>query len=173
MSLQTECECLMSKKIKPNKHIFLPLSTLYKHHIFSLWIFLFSHSLKSLYFRKNFREKVMIQNTTTKKKIEDKLTEWKKQKHYLRPRLTILDLSKMIGINRTYVSNFINDSYGLNFNTWINHLRIEEAKIKMTLTNRRNLTEIAEQVGFTDLAHFSKQFKLKEGVSPSEWRRTP
>ena len=81
----------------------------------------------------------MIQSTTTKKKIESKLAEWKKQKRYLHPRLTIEELSKTIGINRTYVSNFINDSYGLNFNTWINHLRIEEAKIKMTLTHQRNL----------------------------------
>lgn len=94
-----------------------------------------------------------------------------KQKHYLRPRITIMHLSKAIGINRTYVSNFINNTYGLNFNTWINHLRIEEAKIKMSLSNRRNLAEIAEQVGFTDLAHFSKQFKSKEGMSPSEWRK--
>lgn len=113
----------------------------------------------------------MIQSTTTKKKIESKLAEWKKQKRYLHPRLTIEELSKTIGINRTYVSNFINDSYGLNFNTWINHLRIEEAKIKMTLTHQRNLAEIAEQVGFTDLAHFSKQFKIKEGMTPSEWRK--
>lgn len=113
----------------------------------------------------------MIQNKTTKKKIEEKLTEWKRQKHYLRPRLTIRELSKTIGINRTYVSNFINGSYGNNFNTWINHLRIEEAKTKMKMSRQRNLAEIAEQVGFTDLAHFSKQFKQKEGISPSEWKK--
>ena len=34
-----------------------------------------------------------------------------------------------------------------------------------------SLAEIATQVGFADLAHFSKQFKLKEGVSPSVWRK--
>ena len=112
----------------------------------------------------------MIHNTATNKKIEEKLAEWKKQKHYLRPRITIMHLSKAIGINRTYVSNFINNTYGLNFNTWINHLRIEEAKIKMSLSNRRNLAEIAEQVGFTDLAHFSKQFKTFFGITPQNVR---
>ena len=117
--------------------------------------------------KKYIRESAAEEN----KKIEEKLAEWKKQKHYLRPRITIMHLSKAIGINRTYVSNFINNTYGLNFNTWINHLRIEAAKIKMSLSNRRNLAEIAEQVGFTDLAHFSKQFKSKEGMSPSEWRK--
>lgn len=113
----------------------------------------------------------MIQSKTTKKKIEEKLTEWKRQKHFLRSRLTISELSKTIGINRTYVSNFINETYGLNFNTWINHLRIEEAKNKIRMVKQKNLAEIAEQVGFTDLAHFSKQFKQKEGVSPSKWKK--
>ena len=74
-------------------------------------------------------------------------------------------------INRTYLSNYINSTYGLNFNLWINHLRIEEAKQLMGQTPKRSLSEIAERIGFTDLAHFSKQFKLQEGVSPSEWRK--
>ena len=113
----------------------------------------------------------MIISASTTKRIEEKLADWKKNKHFLRPRITIMELSKEIGINRTYVSNFINKSYGLNFNAWVNHLRIEEAKLTITATRRRNLAEIAEQVGFTDLAHFSKLFKSKEGVSPSEWRR--
>ena len=81
------------------------------------------------------------------------------------------NLNKIIGINRTYLSNYINNTYGLNFNLWINHLRIEEAKQLMGQTPKRSLSEIAERIGFTDLAHFSKQFKLQEGVSPSEWRK--
>ena len=28
---------------------------------------------------------------------------------------------------------------------------------------------LAAMVGFTDLAHFSKQFKLKEGIAPTYW----
>lgn len=50
-------------------------------------------------------------------------------------------------------------------------MRIEEAKRLIGLSPKRNLSEIAVQIGFTDLAHFSKQFKLQEGVSPSEWRK--
>ena len=83
----------------------------------------------------------------------------------------LIELCKIIGINRTYLSNYINNTYGLNFNLWINHLRIEEAKQLMGQTPKRSLSEIAERIGFTDLAHFSKQFKLQEGVSPSEWRK--
>lgn len=103
--------------------------------------------------------------------IKDRLAEWIAQRGFLNARLTIIQLSKIIGINRTYLSNHINSTYGLNFNLWINHLRIEEAKQLIKQSPKRNLSEIAEQIGFTDLAHFSKQFKLQEGISPSEWRK--
>lgn len=103
--------------------------------------------------------------------IKDRLEEWVENKGFLNSRLTIIELCKITGTNRTYLSNYINNIYGSNFNLWINHLRIEEAKLLMTQIPKRNLSEIAERIGFTDLAHFSKQFKLQEGVSPSEWRK--
>ena len=80
-------------------------------------------------------------------------------------------LSKELGINRTYLSNFINEVYGTNFNGWINELRVKEAKSKMCESPELSLSEIADFVGFADSAHFSKQFKQNEGVSPSVWRK--
>lgn len=104
-------------------------------------------------------------------KIEEKLNEWVSEKNYLHPSLTIQDMSKKIGINRTYLSNFINETYQTNFNGWLNGLRIEEAKRRMRDNPDISLAEVAEQVGFADLAHFSKQFKIKEGCSPSTWKK--
>ena len=104
-------------------------------------------------------------------KIEEKLNEWVSEKNYLHPSLTIQDMSKKIGINRTYLSNFINETYQTNFNGWLNGLRIEEAKRRMRDNPDISLADVAEQVGFADLAHFSKQFKIKEGCSPSTWKK--
>ena len=70
--------------------------------------------------------------------IKDRLEEWVQKKGFLNPRFTITELCKIIGINRTYLSNYINHTYGLNFNLWINHLRIEEAKLLMA--QLRNVT---------------------------------
>lgn len=104
-------------------------------------------------------------------KIEEKLNEWMADKSYLHPSLTIQDISKEIGVNRTYLSNFINETFHTNFNGWINGLRIEEAKLRIRSNPDISLAEVAEQVGFADLAHFSKQFKIKEGCSPSTWKK--
>lgn len=110
-------------------------------------------------------------NELNYEKIEEKLKEWMSGKGYLHPSLTIQEMSKEIGINRTYLSNFINETYQTNFNGWINGLRIEEAKQRMITNPDLSLAEIAEQIGFADLAHFSKQFKAKEGCSPSSWKK--
>lgn len=51
--------------------------------------------------------------------IKDRLEEWVESKGFLNSRFTIIELCKIIGINRTYLSNYINNTYGLNFNLWI------------------------------------------------------
>lgn len=111
------------------------------------------------------------QSKSDKNEIAKRLNQWKKLKVYLRFHVTIQDLSREIGINRTYLSNFINETYGENFNNWINGLRINEAKYKILTTSEDSLSEIARKVGFADLAHFSKIFKRKEGISPSDWKK--
>lgn len=111
------------------------------------------------------------QSKSDKNEIAKRLNQWKELKVYLRFHVTIQDLSRDIGINRTYLSNFINETYGENFNNWINGLRINEAKYKILTTSEDSLSEIARKVGFADLAHFSKIFKRKEGISPSDWKK--
>lgn len=111
------------------------------------------------------------QSKSDKNEIAKRLNQWKELKVYLRFHVTIQDLSREIGINRTYLSNFINGTYGENFNNWINGLRINEAKYKILTTSENSLSEIARKVGFADLAHFSKIFKRKEGISPSDWKK--
>ena len=111
------------------------------------------------------------QSKSDKNEIAKRLNQWKELKVYLRFHVTIQDLSREIGINRTYLSNFINETYGENFNNWINRLRIYEAKYKILTTSENSLSEIARKVEFADLAHFSKIFKRKEGISPSDWKK--
>lgn len=103
--------------------------------------------------------------------IKEKITIWVQHKGYLQLGVTIQDLSREIGINRTYLSNYINETYQSNFNGWLNDLRIEEAKQKIISSPEINLSDLAEMVGFADQAHFSKQFKQKEGIPPSVWKK--
>jgi AraC-type DNA-binding domain-containing proteins len=92
------------------------------------------------------------------------------RKSYLRSGITIEELAMELKINRKQLSAFINSEEKVNFNTWINKLRIEEAKQMLIFSPETTLAEISEKTGFTEQSNFSRQFKLVVNVSPSIWR---
>lgn len=92
-------------------------------------------------------------------------------KYFLRPGVTIDDMAQYLKIGRTTLSTFINAEEGVNFNTWINFLRVEEAKILLLAYPDYNLTQIAEMIGYSEPSNFSRQFKLITNESPSVWRQ--
>jgi YesN/AraC family two-component response regulator len=85
--------------------------------------------------------------------------------------VTIEDIANKLKVGRTTLSNLINREEGVNFNTWINRLRIEYAKQLMIDNPDYTIAKISELVGYTEQANFSRQFKLIAGESPLLWRK--
>ncbi len=81
-------------------------------------------------------------------------------------------MSQYLKIGRTTLSTFINNEEGMNFNMWINTLRIEESKKILIEFPDYNLAQIAEMVGYSESSNFSRQFKQVAKVSPSVWRQS-
>ncbi len=99
--------------------------------------------------------------------LKNKIIE---QKVYLNQGVTIEEIARTVGIGRTTLSTFINNEESLNFNAWINSLRIEEAKKILKEQPDITIITIAEMTGFSEQSNFSKQFKLITGYSPTSWR---
>jgi len=93
-------------------------------------------------------------------------------KYYLTPGVNIEDMAQYLKIGRTTLSTFINNEEGMNFNLWINSLRIEEAKCLLTSYPEHSLAQISELVGYSEPSNFSRQFKLITNESPSVWRQS-
>ena len=49
------------------------------------------------------------------------------------------------------------------------NIKIGRAK-QMLVNSHNNISEIAEYLGFLDIQHFSKVFKKKTGMTPTEYR---
>ncbi len=92
-------------------------------------------------------------------------------KQYLVQGITIEEIANNLKIGRTTLSNLINREEGVNFNTWINRLRIEDAKNLMIDNPDFTILQISELVGYTEQANFSRQFKQITGESPLVWRK--
>lgn len=93
-------------------------------------------------------------------------------REYLVSGITISDLAEKYKIPRKTLSALINNEEQVNFNTWINQLRIDEAKQLLLSNPEIPLAEVADSVGFTELSNFSRQFKIVTNTSPSIWRQS-
>ena len=104
--------------------------------------------------------------------IAEKIKEWIGKDGYVRPGLTIKELSDILHTNRTYLSEYIRTTYGMSFRDWISGLRMEYAKREMVRHPDWTLDEISKASGFLSTSHFMKNFKEKEGHSPAKWRKS-
>lgn len=90
-------------------------------------------------------------------------------KNYNAPYLSVQDVADELDISVYRVPKIVNSYTQLSFKKYINMLRIEEAKSQLINTNSK-IIDIAYAVGYNSIAHFNKQFKLHESVSPTEYR---
>lgn len=84
--------------------------------------------------------------------------------------MTSCEAAELVHLNPSYFSKLFRNSMGMTFTDYMTNLRLEEAKRMLTVTSMR-VNEIAERLGFTDIAYFSNTFKKKCGMTPSEYRR--
>ncbi|MGG1674212.1 response regulator [Neobacillus sp. NRS-1170] len=95
--------------------------------------------------------------------------------HYLEKtpldQITLKDAAESVHMNPSYLSQLFKQQLNKKFVDYITELRIEESKRLLQNTSLR-MSEIAERVGYSDLAYFSNNFKRIMGFSPSEFRKS-
>lgn len=121
------------------------------------------------------REEPAVGDDTNVNKIQNNLPQlierWVNSKAYVEPEITIINVASALNTNRTYLSAYINNNVQMNFNTWINLLRTEEAKKLLKDTTNPSIADISIRLGYADHSSFSRQFKKHTGFSPIEWRK--
>ncbi|MFA9464890.1 MAG: AraC family transcriptional regulator [Velocimicrobium sp.] len=84
--------------------------------------------------------------------------------------ISLEEVSGMIGFNPAYFSTLFKKETGKNFTEYITEIRVQNAKQIIVKTNM-DISDVAVEVGYSDLKYFSKLFKKITGVSPSEYRK--
>ena len=100
------------------------------------------------------------------KVIQEKMEN---ERIYLNPGLSVVDLAKSIGSNRTYVSASINSQSGKSFATYVNTYRVEYAKTIMKKDGKLSIAQVAEMSGFASEESFRRNFRNITGKTPSNW----
>lgn len=148
-----------------------------------LLFFLFAYSTEQILFRKNpwaeentnDQQPMPTANANANADLDayaEALKQWMENaKPYLNPDFKLADLREVLPMNRSYLSQFINDTYGCTFYQFVNNYRIAEAQRLMSENPELKMTEIASRSGFTSRSSFTQTFTREVGVSPREWSK--
>lgn len=91
-------------------------------------------------------------------------------KHYRDPMLSMNSICAQFHVSQSYLSHVFKEQIGINLSTYIQTLRIEEAKLLLS-TSSLSIDEIARQVGYSGGLSLLKLFKKTQGITPSVYRQ--
>lgn len=86
-------------------------------------------------------------------------------------KMTLGEVAEKTYVSQWHLSKLLNKHTGKSFSELLNQIRIERAKKLLEEPDMR-IGDIAEEVGFLDMAHFSRVFKKLVGVSANVYRNT-
>lgn len=84
-------------------------------------------------------------------------------------RISLANVADNVYVSQWHLSKLINRHTNQSFLELLNSMRIDRAKVLLADPSMR-VHAIAEQVGYSDVAHFSKSFKKITGKNPVEYR---
>lgn len=86
-------------------------------------------------------------------------------------KITLDEVAAYVYLSPSYFSKIFKDEMELNFNSYLNRIRIEKSK-QFLLSEKVKLVDVAGMVGFEDQSYFSKVFKKLTGVTPGKFRES-
>lgn len=101
----------------------------------------------------------------------DRLME--NQQLYIRSDVTVKQVSELLEVPASYISQAINMQLSKNFNEWINEKRIRDIchKLKSECGKGLTIKEVAYAHGFNSLSSFHHAFKNNTGMTPSAFKK--
>jgi len=92
------------------------------------------------------------------------------KRNYMK-KITLEEVASHVYLSPSYFSKIFKEELKVNFNTYLNNVRIEMSK-KLLMDDSIVLVDLSNLVGFEDQSYFSKVFKKITGVSPGKYRES-
>ncbi len=89
---------------------------------------------------------------------------------HLGEEITLEDLAAIVHLHPNYFISFFRKYFGVTPLKYVAAARLDRAK-QLLRTTDKTVAQVAEETGFHDMYHFSRQFKVSTGYAPSDFRR--
>lgn len=101
--------------------------------------------------------------------LVDKVVRYIKAHHT--EKLTVDLIAEYFSCSRSHICHTFKKKTGKSVGEYITELRLDDAR-SLLCYSELSVTEIAYAVGFCDSNYFSNVFKKKQGINPSEYRKS-
>lgn len=111
---------------------------------------------------------VRFVNLRVRSEVLDKLVYYLNN-NYDKPCL-LSETASAIGYTATYISKTIHGLFNINYNAFLNGIRVEHAK-KLLAETDQTILSVALECGFNDARSLQRSFKKLTGMTPVEYRQ--
>lgn len=90
---------------------------------------------------------------------------------HIREKLSVPNVARMVDVSPSYLTALFHKNLQISPGEYIRRIKLQESK-QMIRENDMNFTEIAAALQYSTVHHFSRQFKEKFGITPSEYAKS-
>ena len=130
------------------------------------------HVTKSFKETNDIKYEELIQKIITGVKTQEDYVDFIKKYislHYMHD-ITLNEITDIMNLSRSYASTLFKKMMGVSFTDYLIGFRLNRA-IEICKEKDIPLAIVAEMVGYSNYAQFSKIFKKRKGISPTEYRK--
>ena len=90
---------------------------------------------------------------------------------HIRQKLSVPLVARQVDVSPSYLTALFHKNLQISPGEYIRRIKLQESK-QMIRENNLNFTEIAAALQYSTVHHFSRQFKEKFGITPTEYARS-
>ena len=90
---------------------------------------------------------------------------------HIREKLTVPLVARMVDVSPSYLTALFHKNLQISPGEYIRRVKLQESK-QMIREDHMNFTEIAAALHYSTVHHFSRQFKEKFGITPTEYAKS-
>ena len=90
---------------------------------------------------------------------------------HLRQKLSVPEVARHVGVSASYLTSLFQKHLHIAPGEYVRRLKLQESK-QMIREGNLTFTEIAAALNYSTVHHFSRQFKEKFGITPTEYARS-
>ncbi|KAA9022527.1 AraC family transcriptional regulator [Niallia endozanthoxylica] len=116
------------------------------------------------------KELAQITSKKTEKEVHaEEIASWIRD-HYTE-KISLDIISSKLNLSKYYISHVFKEVTGFTVMEYVMGCRLNQVKFLLEMEPGLTLAEVAHASGFESIAHFSRYFKEKVGITPSRYRK--